>query len=64
MAIVIPAKRTGPKARKSAEECQEGIDQCRAAVGTRQQWGRGSTLRLARECEAFGVECEFVEEKG
>ena len=64
MAITIPAKRTGPKVRTSAEECLDSIQMCEQSVGTRYAWGRGAILRRQKDCEAFGVKVSFVEAKG
>ena len=64
MAITIPAKRTGPKVRKSAEECQASIDMLELALDTAYPWGRAAVLRLEKDCKTFGVKCDFVEAKG
>lgn len=64
MAITIPAQRTGPKVRTSAEECLDSIQMCEQAVGTRHAWGRAAVLRLEKDCKTFGVKVSFVEAKG
>jgi hypothetical protein len=64
MAITIPAKRTGPKVRTTAEQVENDKNLCEDAVGTRHQWGRGAVLRLKADAERLGVKIEFKEEQG
>ena len=58
--IAMPAKRTGPRVRKTVEACEHDLGLMEQAKGTQHEWGYTAVKRLVTDFESFGAKVDII----